>query len=414
MKKLLTLCLVFLSSFGLTYSGGFQINDQSGRAVAMGFSTVANPTDASAIFFNPAAITSLEGDFNFGLGASFIMPGAKFTGITSMNQNDTYELDKWNFIIPHFYATWKTPVEGLSAGVGVFVPFGLGTRWPEGWIGRHLANETSLQTIEINPNIAYKFNLGRIPVSVAAGFGYVFGNVEMKKTISTFNPEPVLTLIGDGTATTFNFAIQAELTRKIKFGASYRHNIDMNFDGETSYENVDGLGGLFVAGNGSAGINFPTDLKAGISYQVNRNLNVEFGINYTGWSSYDTLAITFDKMPGNPATSYTSAQPRLYNDVISYKVGAEYTMDDLAVRCGFYYDPMPVDPQYVEPVLPEANRLGFSAGVGFKLTPNLNFDLGYLGIYGLQTETVDSPSGFDGYYNAWANILSLTISYQIK
>jgi long-chain fatty acid transport protein len=331
-----------------------------------------------------------------------------------MNQNTTYNLENWNFIIPHFYATWNTPVEGLSAGIGVFVPFGLGTRWPSDWVGRFLSNETSLQTIEVNPNVAYKFNFGRVPVTFAAGFGYVFGNVNMKKTISTFNPEPVLTLEGDGTATTFNFAILAELSRHIKFGASYRHNIDMEFEGNTSYSNVDGLETLFVPGTGKARINFPKDLKIGLSYQVTKELNIEAGINYIAWSSYDTLAITFDKMPGNPSTSYTSKQPRLYKDVIAYRIGAEYMMEDLALRGGLYYDPMPVSPQYVEPVLPEANRLGVSAGVGFRLTPNLNFDLGYLGIYGFQTETKDAPSGFDGYYNAWANILSLTISYQIK
>jgi long-chain fatty acid transport protein len=412
MRKLLTIFVLLFVSFCNTFSGGFQINDQSGRSVALGFSTVANPTDPSAIFYNPAAITGLDGTANFSVGASYIMPGAKFTGITSMNQNDTYELENWNFLIPHFYATWNTPIKNLSAGIGVFVPFGLGTRWPEGWIGRHLANETYLQTMEINPNIAYKFNLGGMPISIAAGFGYVLGNVEMKKTISTFNPEPVLDLKGDGTSTTFNFAVQAELMNGLKFGVSYRHNIEMDFEGNTVYKNVDGLGALFVEGTGKASINFPMDFRAGISYQITPNFVVEAGINYVGWSSYDTLSITFDKMPGNPTTSYTSDQPRLYNNVMSYRIGSEYLMEDLAIRCGFYYDPMPVDPVNVEPVLPEADRMGFSAGVGMNLLNNLSCDLGYLGILGSQTEVKNSPSGFDGYYNAWANVLSLTFSYK--
>jgi long-subunit fatty acid transport protein len=97
---------------------------------------------------------------------------------------------------------------------------------------------------------------------------------------------------------------------------------------------------------------------------------------------------------------------------MSYRIGAEYLMEDLAIRCGFYYDPMPVDPVNVEPVLPEADRMGFSAGVGMNLLNNLSCDLGYLGILGSQTEVKNSPSGFDGYYNAWANVLSLTFSYK--
>lgn len=414
MRYFFTIALCMLVCVHLAFSGGFQINDVSARSVAMGFSTVANVSDPSALFFNPAAITNLDGIYNFSVGTSYIMPGSKFTGITSMNQNYTYKLETWNFIVPHFYATWNTPVENLSAGLGVFVPFGLGTRWPDGWVGRFLANETYLQLLEINPNIAYKFKFGRVPVSIGAGFGYILGNVDLKKNISTFTPEPIIRLKGDGNAVTFNFGLQAQLSKKINFGASYRHNIKVDFKGNTTYENIKGLEPLFQEGDGTASINFPNDLRAGISYQITPDFLLEAGINYMGWSSYDTLAITFDKAPGNPSTSYTSANPRLYKNVMSYRLGAEYLLNDLALRCGVYYDPMPVNPVNVEPVLPENNRIGISAGLGFKLLPNLTFDLGYLGIIGSQTEVTDSPSGFDGYYNSWANIVSLTISYKIQ
>jgi len=45
---------------------------------------------------------------------------------------------------------------------------------------------------------------------------------------------------------------------------------------------------------------------------------------------------------------------------------------------------------------------------------NLNIDLAYLLITGSQTEVVGNPNQFDGYYNAWANIVSLSLSYVIK
>jgi long-chain fatty acid transport protein len=414
MKITLTISVTILLYGTLLFAGGFQINDHSGRSVGMAFSTVANPTDASAIFFNPAAINELDGNSNLSLGLSYIMPGSKFTGFTSMNQQNTTDLENWNFAIPHFFGTWKTPLKNLSLGVGVFVPFGLGTQWPDDWVGRHSALKTYLQTIEINPVLSYKFYIINVPISIAAGYGYSIGNVELKKALSTFTPEVVLTLKGDGTASTFNFGLLVEPISKMKIGASYRHNIEMNYDGNTTYENTQGLTTLFQEGNGKATINFPNDLRFGISYQVTDKLSLEAGINYMGWSSYDTLKIVFDKGPGNPSQSYTSSSPRNYKDVITYRIAGEYLFDNSAIRLGFYYDPLAVDAKNVEPVLPESNRLGFTAGFGYKIADNFNVDLGYLGIYGTQTEVKDNPNGFDGYYNTWANIISLTFSYTIK
>ncbi len=414
MRSILLTSLVILMSVNMAFSSGFQINDQSARSVGMGFSTVATSKDASAIFYNPANITFQQDMLNFSAGASYIMPGSKFTGLTTMNQNETTSLETWNFIIPHFYANWKTPVNNLHLGLGVFVPFGLGTQWPEDWYGRHSAKKTYLEALEINPVLAYQFKVANMPVSVAAGFGYVMGKVELEKNLTTFSPEPVLNLKGDGTATTYNFGLTIKPTPNMSIGASYRHNIDMDFEGDTKYENTAGLEALFVEGPGSANINFPNDLRVGISYNVTPSFLIEAGINYVGWSSYDTLAITFDKGPGKPTAPYTSAQPRLYNNVIAYRLGAEYRLGGVCVRGGFYYDPIPVDPVNVEPVLPESDRFGFSTGFGLELAKDLKFDLGYLFIYGTQTDVIGNKNGFDGYYNSWANVVSLTLSYQLK
>lgn len=414
MKKLLLGFIAILLSSNLVFSAGFQINDHSARSVAMGFSTVAYNPDASVIYFNPAYSAFQEGTLNISAGLAYIMPGGKFTGPTTMNQNYTETLETWNFPIPHLFANWKTPVENLHFGLGVFVPFGLGTQWPENWYGRFLAKKTYLEAIEINPNLAYSFTLGGMPLALSAGFGYVIGAVELERNLSTFTPEPVLNLKGKGNGTTFNFGLSALILDNLYFGASYRHNIEVEFEGDTKYTNISGLEALFQEAPGSAKINFPNDLRAAFSYKVTPNFIVEAGINYVGWSSYDTLKIEFEKGPGNPSKPYTSAAERSYKNIMTYRLGAEYYMDNTALRCGVYYEPMPVDAMHVEPVLPETNRIGASVGLGFSLLDNLKMDLGYLLITGPQTEVVGNPNQFDGYYNAWANIFSLTFSYTIK
>jgi long-chain fatty acid transport protein len=82
------------------------------------------------------------------------------------------------------------------------------------------------------------------------------------------------------------------------------------------------------------------------------------------------------------------------------------------VRCGAFYDVVPVDARYTQPILPDANRLGLTAGVGFALSDNLNIDVSYMFVYGFQREVKESTFGFDGIYNSWANALAISISYR--
>ncbi len=408
----LTLLSIFLYS-GISFAGGFQLNDHSARSIGLGFSTVANLNNASANYYNPACLVNAEEDLGFSIGASYIMPGGKFTGFTNMNQQNTTSLETWNFLIPNFYANWKTPISGLNLGLGVFVPFGLGTRWPSDWVGRFSTVETYLENVEINPNLAYSFKIANIPMAISAGFGYVMSDVELNRNLSTFSPEPKLKLKGNSTGTTFNFGFYAELVKDLKIGAAYRHNIKIDYDGEVSYQNITGLEALFVPSTGKTKLNYPNDFRFGIAYNFTKDLCVELSMNYVGWSSYDTLTINFDKRPGMPSVTYESKAPRLYKDVIAYKLGAEYkASENLFIRCGTGYDPMPIEAKDVEPILPEGNRIIGSLGFGYNINKNYSFDIAYCGIYALQTETKDNPNGIDGLYNSWANILSL--SFNIK
>lgn len=412
MKWLLLIIFSLISMYQISYSGGFQLNDHSARSVSMGFSTVANIDDPSSIYFNPAAMVFTKSNFEISIGSSFIMPSGKFTGITDYNEQKTTSLESWNFLIPNCYVTWKTPVEGLSVGAGLFVPFGLGTKWPIDWVGRYSALETYVQTIEINPNIAYTFKIGKIPISVAAGFGYAIGNVDLKKKISTFTPEPILDLKGSGNGTTFNAALFIQPTKELKIGASYRHNIKIDYDGDVTYTDIKGLEALFVPGKGTTTLNLPNDLKIGIAYQLSDKLWIEAGFDYVGWSSYDTLAIAFDKMPGSPTMAYTSKSPRNYTNSIALRLGGEYKFDDcLFLRGGVYYDQMPLEAQNVEPVLPEGNKIGLSLGFGYKLADMLDLNVGYLFLLTTQTEVKDSPIMMNGIYNSNANILSLSLNF---
>ncbi len=430
----LLLCLCLLLSPLAARSGGFQLNDHNARAVAMSFAVVSEGVDASTIFYNPAGMSFLREGLNISLGTTLIAPSAKFTGPTNLNRFNTTNMVNNTFILPQFFAAYK--IGDLSIGFGLFVPFGAGTEWDPNWAGRNLNVRINLQNITLNPVIAY--SLMDKKLSLAVGFTYTLGTAELRQRVVNFSPEPFLNLKGTGNTPSFNFGAVYEVNKQVKIGLSYRHNIKVEYKGDATFSLdaantqplTGGLNYLFVNGPGSTTLNLPFDARLGVSYKPNENLLLEFGVDLTGWSSYDTLKVNFDKAPGNPAVAGSVASVRNYKTTPNFRVGAEIgASESLKLRFGAYYDPAPVDAQYTNPTLPDANRLGLSAGFGFKLSNNISIDVGYLFVYGFQRTVTNTTAAekiangedpkiaaqtafnFNGIYNAWANVASVSVNF---
>jgi long-chain fatty acid transport protein len=403
-------------------AGGFQLNEHGARAMGMGFAVVsADACDISTLFYNPAGLVFLKDGLSVMLGVTPLLPQATFTGPTNLNRSFTTSMDLWAFPLPHLYAAYKTQFGGVSfaAGVGVFVPFGAGTSWNENWTGRNLALRTYLQTISVNPVVSLGFLDNRIAIS--GGVVYSHGSAELRQRIPNFGTEPFLNLKGEGEYISWNGGITIEPVKGLKIGAAYRSNIQMNYDGRAAFS-LDaegkqalpaGLNNLFADGPGGTSLNLPFDLRTGVSYRFSENFMMELGIDYVGWSSYDTLRIRFDKLPGAPNRSGEVINPRNYYNTPTFRLGAEYNASEtLRVRGGAFYDVVPVEARYTQPILPDANRIGLTAGFGANLTENLTADVSYMFVYGLQREVQGSTFNFDGIYNSWANAVSVSFSYR--
>ncbi|MCU0424473.1 MAG: outer membrane protein transport protein [Candidatus Kapabacteria bacterium] len=415
-------CCILLSSPGRLKAGGFQLNEHGARAMAMGFAVAsADACDVSTIFYNPAGLVFLKDGLSVMLGITPLLPQATFAGPTNLNRSAVTSMDLWAFPLPHLYAAYKTQFSGISvaAGVGVFVPFGAGTSWNENWTGRNLALRTYLQTISVNPVVAIGLFENR--VSLAFGGVYSHGSAELRQRVPNFGTEPFLNLKGEGDYLSWNAGITLEPIKGIKIGAAYRSNIMMRYDGQAKFS-ADaagtqalpaGLNNLFADGPGGTALNLPFDLRTGISFRVSEKLLLELGLDYVGWSSYDTLRIRFDKLPGAPNRSGEVINPRNYFNTPTFRVGTEYTATEtLRLRGGAFYDVVPVEARYTQPILPDANRIGLTAGVGVNLSENFVVDVSYMFVYGLQREVTNSTFNFNGIYNSWANALALSLSYR--
>jgi long-chain fatty acid transport protein len=410
-KKSLTILSAILLFAGSLFASGFQINENAARAMSMGgaFTGVAN--DASAVYFNPAAITQLSGT-RVSLGSTVILPKASFRGVSPAITE--YKMQDQTFTPVNFYLTRQISKK-LYVGFGVNNPYGLGSKWDDNWIGKYLAVETEVRTFFFAGNVAYQVT---DCLSLAVGINYAYGDVTIMKYVPL--PDPIggdfkLSLTGDGTSIGFNVAAFYKPSEKFSLGVSYRSENKFDFAGTAKSENGPAaLASQLPTGDITASLTTPMNLTVGVGFFPNEKLTLSADFQYVGWSSYDKLAVDFK----DPNTEDIDVNRDYQNSWIA-RAGMEYKLNDnLALRGGLLYDKNPVKDALVEPSLPDADRVGFNAGLGYKLSEKLSVDLSYMFIRFAERTITNSEqtytsgnSPFNGVYNSYAHLFGINLSY---
>ena len=422
MKKLLTLslaCVLFASSI---YAGGFQINEHGARAMALGGAFTGLANDPSAIYFNPAGITQLKGT-RFYFGTTAISPSATYTSGSGSTARE-YEMKGQLFTPINFYITQKLG-DKLAVGLGVNNQYGLGTKWNGSWPGRYLAVNTEVRTFFITPVIAYELFNG---FSISAGGSFVFGDVTIERKL----PNPLspaladeeIAMAGDATSFGFTAGILYKLSDQFQFGVNYRSEVSLDFKGTatttpaTFYHPILKVNLPFPNGDITAPLKTPQNLTVGLAYMPSDNVTFTADYQYIGWSSYNKLEVTFasydlDLNPANGVQNVSST-PREYENTYIIRAGLEYKLsDNAALRAGLLYDHNPVQTDYIEPTLPDADRVGFNVGFGGKLTDNLGVDFSYMLLTFSERTVSKSKFGFNGTYSNLAHLFGVNFSYSL-
>jgi long-chain fatty acid transport protein len=430
LKQFTMIIFVVIITGSLAFGSGFSIHEHGSKAASMGGAFIAQANDATAIYFNPAGITGLNG-INVQLGLTVIQPEAYFQGPTDIDPNLYSPAEKETFLIPHFYATYQI-TDKLAAGLGFFVPFGLGSDWGQDWVGRELATNSDVQVLELNPVIAYKVldNL-----SVALGFEYGIANVTLEKSAYlgyssyALDDYAEFKLEGETTGMSFNLGIQYKPIKQMAIGLMYRHEMTLDFeDGDATFDRpsispeVDGyLATRLPDTKGNATIVLPARMGVGIAYDFTDQLTAEFDYYRINWSSYDELTIE-TKKEINDTTKQTVIKN--YEDQASFRIGLEYRLNEqIALRAGYLRDPHAVPDKYVEPDLPEGDRNLYSIGAGYKIA-GFTFDAYYIyltqddreiknsDVYiGDENLPEDQRVAFNGKYKSQGHLYGLTIGY---
>lgn len=413
---------------------GFALQEHSFSGLGVGFASgAAGGSDNSAMFFNPASLT-LFAEPEVTSGVHFILPEAEFNntgsltgfvpnvspGVPTQGPDDTSDKAA---IVPNFY--YSRPMgDQWVIGLGVSTPYGLATDYQEGWVGRYIALETDLATINTNLAFGYKISdelsvglgvslmYGDAILSNAVNFGLAYlgalqnGTIpanaqtqavaqDVQANLGGTKYDGKLELEGDDIGYGFNVGVLFTPDESTRVGIHYRSKVKLTLEGEADFT-VGALdaffGPLFVDQGGSVEIELPDTLQASVHRQVNERWAVMADVFYTWWSKFDELVIEYETdFPAN------SVIPEKWDDTWRYSVGATYLLNDqVELRAGLVMDESGVtEDRYRSPRIPDEDRIWLTMGVGIDLTESLRVDLAYVHIF-VDDPVIDNPTHTNG------------------
>ena len=396
----LLLCLVFTAS---VYASGFRIPETSVAGTGLANAIVANYKEIGSIPYNPANMSFIDGR-NLQFGAAQVSSELHVepdSGIATDSIHDT------TLLIPHYYYI-STLDNTWSYGLNINVPFGLETKWPDetftsfaGPLDPLEPEASSLHMVNFNPNVSYRSG----NTSFAFGLDYY----DVRELV--FNTQDIK-ITGEGGDIGWNISFQ-HVAGPWSFGGSYRSAIEIDLSGTVSVA-------TFVS-NATANIELPSILQLGARYTLNRDWSVEFDIDRTGWSVFDTFEINHSlPVPTGVASPITSTNN--WQNSNAYRLGFEYRTDPKGkLRFGYSRDERAQSDDYFTARVPDSDRQLFSAGYVRHLK-YWSFELSYMYVkfderdFNSTSPPAAEPNGtsaFNGMYDSNVSLFGLSFTLKL-
>ena len=360
-----------------------RIQGQGAAASAMNNAFSAQADDPSALHYNPAGMTQLQG-VQLMVGA---LASGGSTDFTSLN-GATARGDRNGTVAwpppAHIYITANgkdfgvAALRDLAVGIGLTVPFGSLTRWPNDGPFRTATTFSALPLLNIKPTLAYKatqnlsFGLGADIYT----FSSLVGEGQVEKHFISAGPPAFplapagseMELSGRDTAAGFNASLLYTALRNedgrplANIGIVYRSQATLHLSGELL------ANGVKVSG-AHATLVLPQVLTGAIAIwpvRTNeREWKLELDIDYVGWKSVRNLDVTLDN-------GVTIAQPQNWHSTYAMMFGTEYkwlkleslTNWEVALRGGYTNQQSQMPNFSFDPGIPSSDLHVAGGGLG--------------------------------------------------
>lgn len=469
--------LALMLTFGVAalptplFASGFQLVEQNASGLGNAYAgQAAGVRNASAIYFNPAALTRVPG-WNVVASVEPIGVGTTFADSASTRPSagsfvfpvplgtDGGDAGGW-IPVPNAYVSGQVS-DRLWLGISVNVPFGLETDWDPAWMGRFHATKSKVEALNVNPTIAFQvtdaFSIGAGAnfqhLKADLGQGVAYGSLAFAGTaqaVAVFPPaiqaaalaavtaqlgpqglalEGPALISGDSNAWGWNAGALLKLGEQAHVGVSYRSRVKHDVEGDVEFTDAPtfslsgalapigaGLNARFASGPVTTTIELPETFSVAAAWEGEK-VEILADWTYTGWDSLPTLDIARED------GSALSSVPLRFESTWRAGLGANVKLNDTwTLRLGTAYDKAPVQDEFRTPRLPDNGRIWAAGGFEWKLSQKARVDFGYAHIFideassnlPNQATATSTPVGnLVGTYKAKVDILGaqLTLSF---
>lgn len=419
---------------------GFALEQQSVSNLGYAFAGgAANAEDASTIYWNPAGMTRLPGR-QVVLGLNAIYGSARFTDQGTMSPaGPVFPISgrtggnpvglNW---VPNFYfATDLAP--NIKAGIGINAPFGLKTQYPSDWMGRYQAIDSVVESININPAIAWKV---RDNVSIGGGLNFQYFKATLSNAIdfgaacfgSPFGPaacagagifpqtrDGIAKVSGDSWGVGWNVGALFEINPDVRLGIAYRSSIKHEIKANATFSNpvLPGAFSALTAGASDTGarstVKTPDSLSVSLFNQVSPKWALLADATWTGWSKFNELRVRFDN--GSP----DAVTPENWRNTVRLSLGASYKLDQQwTLRGGIAYENSAIPDAFRTARIPDNAHTLLGLGANYRVSKVGSLDFGYVHAFvkdaGVNI-TGPGAGALVGNYKVSADVLSIQYNH---
>ena len=375
-----------MGSSATLFGGGFRLPDQDAFATARGEAFVATADNPSAIYYNPAGITQLDGaNVRGGIYGIYLDPSYQRNG-----SSPTFDNENKLAAVPQFFYTYTPANCAVSGGFGIYAPYGLSLKWPQDSGFRTVGTEASLTYVTMNPVVAFKLS---DRFSIGGGVTVNYAQELLRQGLFwPTQPNDGLQFRGEGWDVGYNLGALAHITDKVSVGASFRSGTRIDLKGHVEDHNNVAFGPVPVySDRTSAHAEFPFPLNAifGISYRPTPDWNLEFNADYTDWSTLQTVVI---QQANSPVLPQNLPLVLDWQSSWYYEFGGTRFFDNgWHVSAGYIFNENSMPSAHYTPLVTDMDKHFFSIGAGHK-GQRLSFDVAYQFGYGTRTVSGSAPS----------------------
>lgn len=421
MKKISALAV--LSVFACVenvQAAGYQLNEFSvtnlGRSFA-GIGVVGD--DYSALGYNPAGMALVK--------RSGMQLGLTMTEVASKIHGDNGRKTDMDFMIPlpSAFGQWNVN-DKLFLGAGVYVPFGLATRY------RHdsfVAEEgtgvrrSELEVVDLNLSAAYK-----VTDKFSLGIGGIARHIKGELTSNIHSKKYNLQNLAysdfkvSGWSYTMNLGTVYEFDENTRLGLSYRFKSTQHTHGDhdvtvnAAYASMASIFGMssFNRYDSMSDPELPASWILSGYHKFGQKWGTSFTVKYTQWHRFYEFPAKSSMLPNEkafPDKKNLDVEYR-WKDAWNFALGQDYYLNDnWTLRAGIGWDETPVpNSNFRTNRIPDTDRLWTSLGFSYA-TGNHQVDVGYAHLFMMHGKVQDSEDA-NARYKSYSNMFGLQYQYK--